>query len=217
MSKVVLESGAVRHVGTVWCIGRSYAQHARELGNPVPTEPLVFLKPATAVRGLEPEPVAFAEETFDHECELVLLVGRAVALGEEPGWEAVEAVGVGLDLTRRDMQQHCKEQGLPWAPAKAFAGSAVVAPMVERESLGDPRSLRFSLEIDGSVRQAGAVADMLFDIPGLLAHLARHAPLCPGDLVYTGTPQGIGPIRVGDGFILRLEGPSGRRSFTGRL
>lgn len=217
MSQVRLESGAVRRVGTVWCIGRNYAQHARELGNEVPPEPLVFLKPPGAVRGLEPEPVAFADETFDHECELVLLVGRRVGLGEAAGWDAVEAVGVGLDLTRREAQRICREERLPWAPAKSFAGSAVVSPLLDPRSLGEPEALRFALELEGEPRQEGGVADMLFDVPYLLAFLSRLAPLEPGDLVFTGTPQGVGPIRVGDRFILRIAGPEGERAFTGRL
>lgn len=217
MFQVRLEGGAERRVGTVWCIGRNYVRHAQELGNVVPSEPLVFLKPAGAVRGLEPAPVAFADEVFDHECELVLLIGREVALGSEAGWEAVEAVGVGLDLTRRQVQQRCKEKGLPWWPAKGFAGSAVLSAFVERGALGDPEALRFSLELEGTVRQEGRVHDMIFDVPTLLRHLARHTPLAAGDLVFTGTPHGVGPIRVGDAFILRLEGPNGSRVFAGRL
>lgn len=217
MIHVHLEGGASRAIGSVWCIGRNYVAHARELHNPVPASPIVFLKPATAVRGLDPAPVAFASETFDHECELVLLLGEPVGLGERAGWEAVEAVGVGLDLTRRAVQQRCKERGLPWWPAKGFAGSGVVSPFVPLAALGAPEGLTFGLDVAGEARQRGRVADMLFDVPALLGHLARHAPLSPGDLVFTGTPEGVGPIAVGQRFEVWLQATTARRRWSGVL
>lgn len=204
-------------MGNVWCIGRNYAKHARELGNAVPNEPIVFLKPTTAVRGLDPSPIAFAGETFDHECELVLVLGRPVPLGADAGWEVVQGVAVGIDLTRRAVQARCKERGLPWWPAKGFAGSAIVSPVVPLEEIPDPEALTFSLEIQGTLRQSGRVADMIFPVPALLTHLARYAPLTPGDLVFTGTPEGVGPTHVGDSFTLGLGLGSSERRFVGTL
>ncbi len=195
-------------MSTIWCIGRNYAEHARELGNEVPTTPVVFLKAATCRRGLEPAPMAFPDESMHHELELVLHLGQAVPLGANPGWSAVGAVSLGLDLTRREVQSDCKKKGLPWTFAKSFAGSAVVGPELPLHEVGDPDALAFSLDVDGERRQAGRIAEALFDVPTLLRHLARLAPLAEGDLVFTGTPPGVGPIRVGQRIDLTLEGAS---------
>lgn len=216
MAEVTLLDGDRVSVGTLYHIGRNYAAHAAELGNQVPTSPLVFLKARSAVRGLAPSPLAY-DEAFHHEVELVLLLGEAVPLGARAGWEAVRAVGVGLDLTRREVQARCKEQGLPWTAAKSFAGSAVVGPLIDRSALGDPAALRFGLEVNGEVRQQGEIGRMIFPVPTLLGHLASMAPLEPGDLVYTGTPEGVGPIRAGDRFRMWLAGADREWGFDGVL
>jgi 2-keto-4-pentenoate hydratase/2-oxohepta-3-ene-1,7-dioic acid hydratase in catechol pathway len=203
-------------MSTIWCIGRNYPEHARELGNPVPTEPLVFLKAWSAQRGLEPAPMAFADEAFHHELELVLELGADVPLGVDPGWAVVSAVRLGLDLTRRAEQARIKAAGLPWTTAKSFGGSAVLGPPVPSSEVGDPGALTFTLHVDGQLRQQGAFRDALFDAPTLLRHLARLAPLRRGDLVFTGTPPGVADIRVGQGFELALHGPTTWR-WSGQL
>lgn len=204
-------------VGTVYAIGRNYAAHAKELGNAVPEDPVVFLKARTAVRGLAPAPVAFDGESFHHEVEVVLLVGRSVALGAQGGWSDVSAVALGLDLTRREVQNRCKEKGLPWVPAKSFAGSAVVGPFVPLAGVGDPDGISFSLEIGGALKQKGALTQMVFPVPVLLTYLASLAPLEPGDLVFTGTPEGVGPIRKGDLFKMTMWAAGGTWAFDGQL
>ena len=203
-------------VGTVYGIGRNYAAHAAELGNAVPEDPVVFLKARAAVRGLSPAPMAF-DEAFHHEVEVVLVLGRPVPLGAAAGWDAVRGVALGLDLTRREVQNRCKEKGLPWTPAKSFAGSAVVGPVVPLERLGDPERLRFSLAVNGEVRQRGDLSLMVFPIPRILGHLASLAPLEPGDLVFTGTPAGVGPIRRGDPFAAELVAERETFRWEGRL
>jgi 2-keto-4-pentenoate hydratase/2-oxohepta-3-ene-1,7-dioic acid hydratase in catechol pathway len=215
---VKLVDGREVTVGTVYGIGRNYAAHAAELSNPVPKgEPVVFLKARTSVRGLTAAPVAFAGEMFHHEVELVLLVGREVGLGERAGWDAVEAVTLGLDLTRRAEQERLKHQGLPWTTSKSFAGSAVLAPFVPFGFVGDPAAIRFELEVDGTVRQRGTPASMVFDVPAILTFLASLAPLQPGDVVFTGTPEGVGPIRKGDPFRMRLDTADAQWAFEGVL
>lgn len=204
-------------VGTVYCIGRNYAAHAAELGNAVPSEPVVFLKAAASVRGLQPAPLAFPEERPHHEVELVLRLGAPVGLGETAGWEVVDAVTLGLDLTRRPVQARCKEAGHPWTAAKSFAGSAVLGPFLRREALGDPAALRFSLWVQGALKQEGDPGLMLFDVPAILAHLASLNPLRSGDLVFTGTPRGVGPIAVGDAFRMQLRAAGGTWDFAGVL
>lgn len=208
--------GSRTEVGTIYGVGRNYVLHAKELGNAVPTEPVVFLKARTSLRGLDPAPLAF-DEVVHHEVELVLLIGSHVPLRGDPGWSAVSGVTLGLDLTRREVQQRCKEQGLPWVPAKSFAGSAVVAPFVPLADLGGTTGWTFTLDVNGERRQAGDPAEMSFDVPTLLRYLASLAPLAPGDLVYTGTPAGVGPLRAGDAFVMRLATPAGTHTFSGLL
>lgn len=216
MIEVATIEGSRIPVATVYGIGRNYAAHAAELGNAVPDDPVVFLKARTAVRGLEPAPMAF-DEAFHHEVEVVLLVSDGVALGARAGWEAVAGVALGLDLTRREVQDRCKAKGLPWTPAKSFAGSAVVGPFVPPARLGDPGRLSFSLEVAGVLRQRGELARMVFPVPRILQHLASLAPLERGDLVFTGTPEGVGPIRAGDAFAMELVAERERFRFEGRL
>ena len=205
-------------VRNVYCIGRNYAEHARELGNAVPKEePVIFLKSSASLRGLAapPESVAFAEETFHFEAELVLLVGSHVPLGtlvEGREEECIRAVGLGLDLTRREKQRVLKKAGLPWTVSKSFAGSAVVAPLINRDEM-DLSEISFALAVNGKQRQQGHVNQMIFDIPSQLRHLNQLSPLLPGDLLFTGTPEGVGEIRLGDEFTMRfLSGPIGKQA-----
>ena len=217
---VILQT-AVRNI---YCIGRNYEAHARELGNAVPTEePVVFLKASSSLRGLEGD-LAFTSETFHFECELVFLVGKHVPLGSlRPGHEldCLQAVGLGLDLTRRSKQTELKTEGKPWTVSKSFCGSAIVAPMrtLQPEMLPDLDSMAFELLVNGERRQHGHANHMIFDVPFLLHHLNSMTALLPGDLLFTGTPEGVGEISRGDHFQMRfLSGPLGRsKSYNGVL
>jgi len=188
-------------ITNVWCIGRNYVEHAKELGNAVPTEePVIFLKSSSAVRPLESGLLAFADETFHHEIELVLLVGKhvplgALAVGQEV--DCVSAVGLGLDLTRRGKQSELKKAGLPWTLAKSFCGGALLSPFTTVPTT-DIAGISFKLNINGEVKQSGHVSQMIFDVPSILRYLNSFVPLLPGDLVFTGTPSGVGPVRQGD-------------------
>lgn len=222
---VRLADGRRVATGAIYCIGRNYLEHALELGNPRPARPVVFLKSTAALRelgavdGAAPGAMAYPDEEFHHEAELVLLLGRSVALGARAGWEAVAGVSLGLDLTRRAVQDELKRAGLPWTAAKSFAGSAIVGDLVGTEAIGDPAQLEFRLAVRGEPRQHGRLRDMLFGVPELLAHLASAHPLRPGDLVYTGTPPGVGPVRRGDEVCLTLlrEGTAVVQRLEGRL
>ena len=202
-------------VHNVYCIGRNYAEHARELGNEVPTSPVVFLKSTASLRGLHASEMAHADESFHHEAELVVLIGAAVPLNGGAGWEVVSALGLGLDLTRREVQNQLKSKGLPWTAAKSFAGSGVLTPMVAKNRFADLNHIEFTLTVEGELRQRGDTRMMLCDIPQLLTHLASAHPLQVGDIVYTGTPAGVGPIRRGDHFVLELSQLS--QKFAGQL
>lgn len=210
--------GSVR-VGTVWCVGRNYVKHAAELGNDVPEEPLIFLKAATAVRPLTApgSPFAHADEELHHEAELVLLIGEHIPLGG-PSTRAqlraaVHGVALGLDITRRTHQTELKQRGLPWHSSKSFAGAAPVSEFVREFELG---AIEYSLAVNGERRQYARAEDMIFEPLQLLRHLSLSHELLPGDLVFTGTPEGVGPIRRGDRFELAFErGAHGR--FEGEL
>ncbi len=183
--------------GNVYCIGRNYADHAKELGNEVPTEPVIFLKAPSALRQLKEGPLAFAEETFHHELELCLLVGRRLEKAADVAADAVIAVSLGLDLTRRAVQDQLKKKGLPWTTAKSFAGAGVLAPFVTAHGL-DLTQTDLQLEINGEMKQAGNTKDMIFPCLTILRYLTQFQSLQPGDIIFTGTPAGVGPIRQGD-------------------
>lgn len=204
-SDVRMQDGTLVPVGTIYCIGRNYAEHAKELGNAVPSEPVVFMKAAATLRPMASGPLAFADETFHHEAEVVFLVGRDIALGGTGDARDIAAAGLGLDLTRREVQSALKAKGLPWTTAKSFAGAAVVTDFVPMSRVADPARIHLSLDVNGERRQQGVTSDMLFPLPRILTFLASLAPLRPGDLIFTGTPPGVGPIRRGDK--IRLQSP----------
>lgn len=187
---------------TCYCIGRNYRDHAKELNNPIPKQPLVFSKPATALRmpGQTAPYPPFTQE-LHFETELVLRIGvEAKEVTLEQAWEAVDAVTLGLDLTARDVQARCKEKGHPWEVAKAWDGSAPIGRFVAVPEALQTEGLVFAAYRNGHRVQLGHTADMLFPIPELLVYLTRFFTLMPGDLVFTGTPAGVGPVKPGDRF-----------------
>lgn len=202
-------------INTIYGIGRNYREHAQELNNPVPAAPVVFLKANQSLRPLAAGPLAFAEETFHHEAELVLLINSVLPQASQPTAADVAAIALGLDLTRRDVQTTLKAKGLPWTTAKSFAGSALVGEFIPCREIGALPQLEFSLSINGEPRQHGRVQDMLFSIPQILTFLCQLGRLLPGDLIFTGTPGGVGPIKRGDRFILTLTRE--QRQFVGTL
>ena len=192
----------------ILCIGRNYAKHAAELNNPIPDDPIIFTKPPTAL--LAPGE-AFAYPDFSQdvhfECELVLRIGKKgknIPEAEAAGY--VEAMGLGIDFTARDLQQVAKEKGLPWALAKGFDGSAPVSPFVPASDLPELANIKYTCHVNGELRQDGHTAMMLFPCTTLIAYLSRFITLEPGDLIFTGTPAGVGPVQPGDVLEGRLEG-----------
>ncbi|NBC33358.1 MAG: FAA hydrolase family protein [Alphaproteobacteria bacterium] len=205
----VLGTDAVFPVHRIYCVGRNYAAHAREMGSDPALEPPVFFtKPADAIVPVSgPEPAAIpyppATENLHHEIELV------VALGE--GGRDIEAdranaliygYAVGLDMTRRDLQNAAKAVGGPWDMAKAFDSSAPCSVITPAVAIGHPAAGVVRLSVNGTVRQQGDLADLIWSVPLVIAHLSRLVTLAPGDLIFTGTPEGVGPVVRGD----RLDG-----------
>ena len=194
------------------CIGRNYADHVRELrdGGTIPAEPLFFLKPATALlRNNDPFYLPAFSDEVHYECELVVRinrVGRCIA--ERFARRYYDEVGLGIDFTARDLQRRAIAEGLPWEASKAFDHSAALSPrfLPLAELGGDVQRLRFELALNGQVRQRGDTAEMIFPIDRLIAHVSQYVTLRMGDLLYTGTPVGVGPVHAGDTLRATLEG-----------
>jgi 2-keto-4-pentenoate hydratase/2-oxohepta-3-ene-1,7-dioic acid hydratase in catechol pathway len=193
-------------VGTIFCLGRNYAAHAREMGGDVPAEPVVFLKPTTALLD-EGEPIQLPHFSSDihHEVEMVVLIGREGRdIAQSDAMEHVVGYGVGLDLTARDVQAAAKAKGMPWTVAKGFDGSAPISRFVRAADVPDPHGLDLVLTVNGAVRQSASTSQMIFRVDRTIAWLSGIFTLTPGDLIYTGTPEGVGPIRPGDELTISL-------------
>jgi fumarylpyruvate hydrolase len=197
-------------VHRIYCIGRNYAEHAREMGAQAVSRdhPVFFMKPADAIvpeGGEIPYPSATRE--LHHEVEMVVaLSGGGRDIAPARALDCVFGYGVGLDLTRRDLQAAMKAKGLPWDVAKGFDGSAPVSVLRAATEIGHPQHARLSLEVNGEVRQDADIADMIFAVPELIAELSKLFELKAGDLIFTGTPAGVGPLERGDTFRASLQG-----------
>ncbi len=191
----------------IFCIGRNYADHAKELNNPVPVgEPVVFMKPNTALL-VNNKPLYYPDytENLHFEGEIVLRVcknGRSV----QPDFASryYDAVGFGIDFTARDIQDRQKSKGLPWEIAKGFDRSAPLSKWIPLEELPNPANIHFQLKKNGAVVQDGHTENMLFDFNTIICYISKYFTLHKGDMIYTGTPAGVGPVQKGDtleGFI----------------
>ncbi len=193
-------------VRTIFCIGRNYAAHAREMGNTAGETPVVFIKPVSAlIREGEPIRLPAMSRDVHHEAEICLLLGsggRDIAPADASAH--ILGVGVGLDLTMRDVQRAAREGGLPWTIAKGFDTSAAVSSFVPAGMLPDPAAIRFTLDVNGTRRQTGDSALMLFPPSAIISYLSSIFTLERGDLIFTGTPEGVGKIASGDLLDLRL-------------
>jgi 2-keto-4-pentenoate hydratase/2-oxohepta-3-ene-1,7-dioic acid hydratase in catechol pathway len=193
-------------VGKVVCIGRNYAEHAKELNNPVPDEPLLFIKPSTAIIPLS-QSIALPQGRggLHYETELAILIGeRLTHASEADAGKAIAGVGLALDLTLRDLQSTLKSKGLPWEKAKAFDGSCSLSAFAAPTGL-DLTHLEFNLWINNVLRQQGNAAQMLLPVTALLAYISEWFTLLPGDVVLTGTPAGVGQLQAGDQLRLQLN------------
>jgi|SRR5690606_6019387 len=194
-------------------VGRNYVNHAKELDNPVPEQPVIFMKPDTAILRDNKDFYypAFTQD-LHHEVEVVLRVckeGKHVA--KKFAHKYYDAIGLGIDFTARDMQSHLKAKGLPWELSKAFDHSAVISPLLPITEIGDLRDIDFALQKNEETVQHGNTKNMIFDFDTLITFISQHITLRKGDLIYTGTPEGVGSVGVGD----RLEGLlNGQSMFT---
>lgn len=192
----------------IFAIGRNYVEHIRELNNERPDEPVIFTKPDTAIlRSNAPFYYPAFSTDIHHEVELVLRISKeGKNIEEKFAPKYYDAIGIGIDFTARDLQQKAKDKGLPWDIAKGFNGSAPIGdkfiPVSEFRNLKD---INFRLEIDGQVRQQGNSSLMLFSFDYIVSYLSKFFTLKTGDLIFTGTPKGVGPVKVGNRLSAYLE------------
>lgn len=196
-------------VRRIYCVGRNYAEHAREMGSdPTREAPFFFMKPADAVVA-DGARLPYPGQTtdFHYEAELVVALGGSGGhLSPEQAQAAVFGYAVGIDFTRRDLQAQFKKGGKPWDMAKGFDRSAPCSAIVPASRIGHPTSGRIELVQNGEIRQSADIADLIWSVPELLANLSAYVRLEPGDLVFTGTPAGVGPCVAGDRLTARVQG-----------
>jgi 2-keto-4-pentenoate hydratase/2-oxohepta-3-ene-1,7-dioic acid hydratase in catechol pathway len=198
-------------LGKVVCIGRNYAEHAKELDNPIPSEPLLFIKPGSCVVPLEGGfKIPTERGSVHYEAEIAVLLGKSLSPHptEEEVLDAISGFAPALDLTLRDLQTKLKEKGLPWELCKSFDGACVLPPFVSAGTFEDLTDIGIRLTINGEVRQDGNSSAMLNPIVPMIQHMAGCFSLQAGDVILTGTPVGVGPLNVGDDIVLELVGAS---------
>jgi fumarylpyruvate hydrolase len=201
----VAESNKVFPVGRIYCVGRNYAEHAREMGHDPDREPpFFFMKPADAIV-LSGATIPYPQVTKDlhHEIEMIVAIGKGGAdIPVEQALDHVFGYGVGLDMTRRDLQGEAKKMGRPWEMGKAFDNSAPCTGLKPASMIGHPAKGAIWLKVNGATRQKGDLDAMIWNVPETIAYLSRLVTLRAGDIIMSGTPAGVGPVNAGD----KLEG-----------
>ncbi len=200
MKTARLTTGQELPIGKILCIGRNYAEHIKELGNEIPTTPVIFSKPASSIIG-DGEEIVIPPYSRDchHEAELAVLIGtRAKAIPPDQALNCVAGYGVAIDLTLRDVQGELKKKGLPWDIAKGFDTACPLSIFTPASQVPDPQQLRIRLTVNGELRQDGATALMITPVAELLSYLSGIFTLEPGDIILTGTPAGVSAIVSGD-------------------
>ena len=195
-------------IGKVVCVGRNYAEHARELGNEIPKSPILFMKPASSVVSVRndivrPDPAKYGDTHYEAELCIQLSADLSAATVEQ-AQQAIGAVTLGLDLTLRDLQSKLKEKGHPWERAKCFDGACVLADWLEPQAFADFSQVNYQLTINDELRQDGDSAFMLFSVYELLAEISHAFSLQAGDVIMTGTPSGVGVLQENDQLKLTL-------------
>ena len=187
-------------LGKVVCVGRNYAEHAKELGNEVPAAPILFIKPTTSVVELEsPLTIPQDQGSVHHEAEIALLISKdAKDIDAASAWDYVSHAGVALDLTLRDVQSKLKEKSHPWEIAKGFDGACPLSKWIPLSELSNKEKIAIQLEKNGELKQDGDSTQMITSIPALIAYMSNIFTLKTGDVILTGTPAGVGPLESGD-------------------
>lgn len=208
LKQLQMTTGAEFHSapGKIVCVGRNYAAHAKELDNPIPEEPLLFMKPATALTSLNDKIMIPQGGDCHYETEIALLIGQEISsCSRQEALLAIAGVGLALDLTKRELQSQLKAKSWPWDVAKGFDGACPISAFVPASVLSPASDIQFSLELEGELRQSGDSRNMLFSTLSLIEYISRHFTLLPGDIVLTGTPEGVGELKPGMSLRLSLS------------
>jgi 2-keto-4-pentenoate hydratase/2-oxohepta-3-ene-1,7-dioic acid hydratase in catechol pathway len=186
------------------CIGKNYLDHAKELGDAVPEMPVLFLKPESCLRSAHKNgvtlelPYPHGRGSLHHECEIVVRLSKGGShLSPKDAKKSFDSVSLGLDMTLRDLQSNLKKNGHPWETSKVFTGAAAVGPFISCEDFKDFEASEFSLALEGEIKQRGTAKNMRLSIAECISYASQYFELCPGDLVFTGTPAGVGPVQAG--------------------
>jgi len=193
-------------VKNIYCVGRNYILHAQELNNPIPTSPLIFHKPTHSLAIAQEQDIVLPANkgTIHYELEMVVHIQRKF----EPGIninEMIDYMALGIDFTLRDVQDEVKQKGLPWELAKGFRNSAVLTPWIPFAGIENVTQHDFALEKNGQEIQRGNLKNVIFDLPTLIAYISEHLGLDKGDIIFTGTPAGVGPAANGDKFVFKWK------------
>lgn len=192
----------------ILAIGRNYVDHIKELNNEVPDDPVIFTKPDTALLKNN-DPFYYPDYSNDihHEIEVIIRICKqGKSIQPKFAHKYYDAVGLGIDFTARDLQSKAKEKGLPWAIAKGFNGSAPISEFIPKEEFSNLQDLNFELQVNGETKQKGNTSLMMYKIDELIAHISKYITLSTGDIIFTGTPKGVGPVKKGDRLTGFLEG-----------
>ncbi len=203
-------------IKTIFCIGRNYSEHAKELGNAIPQEPIVFLKPLNTIC-FDKDTISIPSQSYDvhHEIEMVIAIGKSGKdIKQEDALDYIAGIGVGIDLTARDIQQQAKEKGLPWTIAKGFDTFAPISQFVPYNDIPSLDNLDLELKVNGRIRQAGNTSNMIFSCEYLISYLSTIFTLNLGDLIFTGTPKGVSAIMHGDKIEASLNNNLAKLSLT---
>ena len=208
----VYGSDAAFPVHRIYCVGRNYAEHAKEMGFSDREPPFFFMKPADAVVAAVGEastPVPYPPQTsnYHHEVELVVAIGKGGShIAVKDALQHVYGYAVGLDMTRRDLQAAMRKDGRPWCIAKGFDASAPIGPIVPAAQAGDAHNAEIHLQVNGHTRQRSSTSKLIWNVAETIATLSQAWALQPGDLVYTGTPEGVGAVQRGDQLVAQISG-----------
>lgn len=190
------------------CFGLTYKNHIKEMGSEIPSEPVFFMKPDTALLRKN-QPMFYPNFTKDlqYECEIVLKIGKVgKSISEKYAKSYIHSIGIGIDFTARDIQKQQKDMGLPWEKAKAFDNSAPISYFIPTSNFKDIQNIDFKLFKNDELVQHGNTNDMIFSFEKLVSHVSEFVTLKTGDLIFTGTPSGVGPVKIGDRLEAFLEG-----------
>ena len=189
------------------CVGLNYRKHAAEMNKPVPSEPLIFLKPDSAIlKKNKPFFIPDFSADVHYEAEIVLRISKlGKGIPAKYGGRYFDALTVGIDFTARDLQKKFSQAGYPWELSKTFDGSAPLGNFIPKERFADLTDINFTLDINGGRKQAGNTSDLIFSFDDIISYVSRYYTLKTGDLIFTGTPSGVGPVKKGDNLTARLE------------